>query len=706
MPRCSILSLLLGCMNHGGSSTGPPPGGGQDSGHSAHDSGHGAHEEMASLLVTVTLDGAPAADVLLTQPGAGLSWRTDAAGQAAVSLDLSVMGAVAVAASHPEARIGGGELYEDDLVAGALLIELERFSTVDNLDYVFHNPGTPDEVNNTGACGHCHTAILADWYASPHSRAASNPVVQDLFAGAAAAFADAARCEEAGGVWRGGLLPGGGEGERCYLGLGALPALNDCVAGDCDSLATNTGGCADCHAPGIDGELGGRGLLEAEGVAYDRGVHCDVCHKVESVDMDNPHPGVGGRLHILRPSDEPVSAMLGDWAPLTFGPYPDVLSIVVGAVQRDHYTQADLCGGCHQLDADASALGGAPDLSRWPEGRLPVQSTYAEWLEGPMSPDVTCQSCHMPADPTLGNAADLGLTDHVEPDMVNGWFRDPGSVRRHVWFGPRSAEERMIDLAAWIRLRTTVEAGLLTVSATVTNSGPGHALPTGDPMRSMLLRVEARCEGAALRPVGGDVVFDVGGALDQQEADGDWALWPGAVPGQRLRVTRRSGAYVDYVGFGPFGDGTFDAVEKGLPEETYAGEATILAVDAEGRVTLDAPLPAGDRAYRVDGEAGLPDEGAPATAQAGAPGFAFARVLAGASGERHVPHFAAVDVISDNRLMPTTAHTSAHLFAADCEQPVVEAVLLYRPYPLLLARERGWPMVEAVMARAIWEHQP
>ena len=103
---------------------------------------------------------------------------------------------------------------------------------------------------------------------------------------------------------------------------------------------------------------------------------------------------------------------------------------------------------------------------------------------------------------------------------------------------------------------------------------------------------------------------------------------------------------------------------------------------------------------------GLPDEGAPATAQAGAPGFAFARVLAGASGERHVPHFAAVDVISDNRLMPTTAHTSAHLFAADCDQPVVEAVLLYRPYPLLLARERGWPMVEAVMARAIWEHQP
>ena len=41
-----------------------------------------------------------------------------------------------------------------------------------------------------------------------------------------------------------------------------------CVGGvACELDATAFGACADCHAPGIDGVLGGRSLLEAAGFA-------------------------------------------------------------------------------------------------------------------------------------------------------------------------------------------------------------------------------------------------------------------------------------------------------------------------------------------------------------------------------------------------------------------------------------------------------
>ena len=72
-----------------------------------------------------------------------------------------------------------------------------------------------------------------------------------------------------------------------------------------EPVTETAGDCADCHAPAIDGEVGGRDLLEAGGLegknsaegdrAYEYGVHCDLCHKVDQIHLD-AKPGVGGRL--------------------------------------------------------------------------------------------------------------------------------------------------------------------------------------------------------------------------------------------------------------------------------------------------------------------------------------------------------------------------------------------------------------------------
>ncbi len=76
-------------------------------------------------------------------------------------------------------------------------------------------------------------------------------------------------------------------------------------------------------------------------------------------------------------------------------------------------------------------------------------------------------------------------------------------------------------------------------------------------------------------------------------------------------------------------------------------------------------------------------------------------MLVGPDGARHVPHFLAVDVASDNRLMPTASWSGTWTFDAPCVEPLARARLLYRQWPLALAAERGWDPVDVVMQEAV-----
>jgi hypothetical protein len=693
-------------------------GDGADAGHDAGtDGSHGAGE--AVMQVRVRLDGAPIGGALLTQPGVERTWRTDAAGEATVSLDLGVVGAVALLVSHPEARIGGDELYASTLASGLFEVDLQRFDRRDNLLYIYQDPGSPERFDTTSYCSHCHAKLTEDWFASPHRRAASNPLVHDLYAGTAAAYDSEASCAAAGGRWRLGIGPGtGASAGRCYIGDGLLPAYNaDCgVDTPCDGRAERTGGCADCHAPAIDGRRGGRDLLEATGIAYENGVHCDLCHKVESVELEAEGPGVAGKLNILRPSEPSSSPALGDWAPLTFGPYADVRNPRMGSVARDHFGGSELCAACHEHVVDEFATGAAPDRARWPDGKLPVMTTYSELLEGPLGPDsvegrpgVVCQDCHMPPDPTQGNSADLhsdevaeGHAEVVgEPGIATGWLRPPGAVRRHAWFGPRSEEQALLPLAASLDLRTAWVEGddgpALEAVVTTHNVGPAHALPTGEPMRQVVLLVEARCGEERLVQVGGDVVPDVGGSLEARPASADWTRWPGAQVGEVIRVIDVLNEPLDYVGPLRFGDGSLSPEAKGMWAERLLAEVEILSVGPDGLLGLSAPLPAGDRAVRAQPLRALPEDGAPVGAYAGAPGMVFSKVMVAPDGRRGVPYFVANDVASDNRIPAGGSATTTHRFAAPCAEPTVEAVLQYRRAPFALVAERGWPVVEQRM---------
>ncbi|MCB9683253.1 MAG: hypothetical protein H6733_17440, partial [Alphaproteobacteria bacterium] len=486
-------------------------------------------------------------------------------------------------------------------------------------------------------------------------------------------------------------------GGRCRVGAGTLPDLNPgCGDGALCDAPQATGACADCHAPGIDGVLGGRDLLDATGIAHDHGVHCDVCHKVAAVDLDAP-AGVGGRLVVVRPS-EPSTVTTLDWDPLTFGPVADVVNPRMGSVYAPVFHEATLCAGCHELRQAALVPGTDVDRARWPDGTLPIQSTWSEWSAGPLAGVAPCQSCHMPPDAEAGNTADIDLVPSPRVGRIAGWWRPAGTSRHHSWDGPRSADGALLKLAATLEVATARDADTLSVDVTVRHTGAGHALPTGEPFRAVILAVSATCDGTPLVATGGDAIPFAGGAWARQEAGGDWSRWPGARVGQVVRVVRHDG-WRDDPSPGPFGDGTFTGAAAGNRHLQVVGQATITAVDGDGRVTFDAALPEGDEAFLGDAGALVP--GQAGRAVAGAPGHAFARVLADADGALQVPHHRAVDVVSDNRLVPGTAVHTTHTFAATCADPVVTAQLVWRGLPVTLVAERGWTSPDRPIAEVV-----
>ncbi len=648
---------------------------------------------LRPVTVTVTLDEVPVADAIVIQGNHTRQWRTGTDGTVTVDVDFTTPGDIVLHASHPEARTLADWLFS---YRETSTIALTRFSSVDNIDYRFQHPGEPGDRGDTSRCGHCHTTFNDQWVASAHRESARNPWLWDVYRGTSRD--DAASCADRGGIWLDSPPAGlgaGGNGDNpasCFIGGGVLAETTPggCPPGtDCSETAESFGGCADCHAPSIDGQLGGRGLHEASGIALDYGVHCDVCHKVESLDLDAP-AGVAGRLGILRPSEPSPSLTLGVHKPLTFGPHHDVSNPRMGNVQRDHFRQAALCAGCHEHNQEAFA--GGIDLQRWPDGKLPIHSTYTEWLEGPLSSGATCQSCHMPPEPTLANGAELppGAPDFAS--TTAGWSRPPGDTKAHTFQGPKTKPSMLRD-AAFVTVSPEHVANTLTVTAWTQNVGPGHAIPTGEPMRAMFLVVSATCgsDGPALAATGGDALADIAGHDDMKLAGDDWTRFAGAQVGDLVRVVTRPGPYRDYVGHGRFGS-VFSAVEKGVPVEHVAGQSRVSAVATDGTLTFDAPLPPGDVAYLARAAAPGPE------ALAGRPGIAFAKVLTNATGQRMVPHHEAVDVVSDMRLLPGQGATSTHTFdATGCANPVAKARLVYRRAPRWLALERGWQPADITM---------
>ncbi|MDI1434840.1 carboxypeptidase-like regulatory domain-containing protein [Polyangium sorediatum] len=681
----------------------------------------GALPEVFPVTGVVTDGTSPLPGAIVMQGGGAPALVTGPDGAFSIELSTSIPGAPTVVAAKVGYRSAGIEF--DALPEGPIELVLHEAAPPDNADgYKFGPPGVGDENLDatTALCGHCHTTLVAQFQQSAHAKATRDPLVQDLYAGTSRAHGDAASCAAAGGEWRTGRVPGSmmGTAPRCYLGSGVLPDLNGCGAKGalaCDDPAlpaaekpTAFGACADCHAAGLDGKAGGRDLLEATGIAFDNGNHCDTCHKVRDIDLTKP-PGTAGRLLLQRPSETVSNDPLAKLRQVMFGPLPDVPNEFMGGSYQPKFSEATFCAGCHEQAQPALLPGQMVDPARFPDG-LPVHSTFAEWSSSPWAEaGAPCQHCHMPPNEGLWNTLDK--TTPKNGGITFGFVRPPEQIRSHAFRGPLAGTPRLLDLALGMWMTAKAAGGGVDVSVTLSNQGCGHALPTGEPMRSLVLVLRAEACGEVLVASAGPTVPDVGGAWAEGVIGQGVAVvgtswsWPEgaahAKPGQVLRVVRETGNWLDYPGIGVFADPTLSPADKGIPIRVPVAEAKVVSA-ANGQIVTAgmAEVMPGDRVFLGDGLAAEVMDGSGSAALAGAPGQAFARVLVDAEGKRFVPHYRAVDMASDSRLPPFTKVTSQHSFVlpAGCPGATVTATALYRPVPVGMAKERGWEARDWVVA--------
>ena len=125
------------------------------------------------------------------------------------------------------------------------LIQLKRLPTEDNTEYDWVDPApNPAEIHN---CANCHAEIYREWSHSGHARSVTGRHFRNLYEGT---------------DWQG----------KANVGWGLLTQYPD-----------GAGVCTSCHAPTAKEY----DLRQVEGIAA-RGVHCDYCHKIESV-AEGPH---------------------------------------------------------------------------------------------------------------------------------------------------------------------------------------------------------------------------------------------------------------------------------------------------------------------------------------------------------------------------------------------------------------------------------
>lgn len=252
----------------------------------------------------------------------------------------------------------------------------------------------------------------------------------------------------------------------------------------------SSGNCAACHAPLLAlREPFGSDPTRARGATLD-GIACDFCHKVHRTKVDDSggRPGVLS-MSLLRPPPG---------KDLFLGPLDDVIAGPDAFNPR--YRDSEYCAPCHHG-------------TFW---NVRVYSEFEEWAASSYARrGVQCQDCHMKGRDEPRRFA---------PERKGAIIRDPATLSSHVQFGVR--DSAFMRAAVDLKVEAAVMGNEVVVRARVWNVKAGHHLPTGSPMRNMVLLVEAvDAKGTPLPLVKGDRVPDWAGR--GAPARGDYGGLPG-----------------------------------------------------------------------------------------------------------------------------------------------------------------------------------
>ena len=367
---------------------------------------------------------------------------TDAFGRFELPWDQSSN--VRLAASKPGYYISGCDLPE----GGPATIRLEPHPADDCPSYRW----VPSDPNprRPGQCGNCHEEIFRQWSQGGHAFSAVNPRFMNLYEGT---------------DWHGNEDVG-------------WSLLAECPEG--------SGVCYSCHVPSLEPDIRVISDLRKTSGVHRQGVHCDFCHKIADVRIDQvglDHGRFAIRLVRPPPGEQ-----------LFFGPLDDEdrsHSVYLPLYRRSRY-----CASCHE-----GVLFGTH-----------AYSEYSEWLASPYAErGVECQDCHM---------APTGKMTNIAPGH-GGITRDPQTLASH-----GSLRGNPEELRRYLSLEIEGKASdeHIEVVARVGVHDVGHRMPTGYPGRQLILWVRATdakgrpldlLEGPVLPPVAGQGPVNEGGLAGQ-----------------------------------------------------------------------------------------------------------------------------------------------------------------------------------------------
>ncbi len=347
---------------------------------------------------------------------------------------------------------------------GLVRIQLVSLAGQDNERYAW--VGAQPKHGHPKSCGKCHsgsgnepssTLPYDEWQRDPHSSSARNPLFLTLYQGTDTQGRQSPVTRV--------IVP------KDYRPVRLPPDRSKPYYGPGYRLdwPKAAGNCAACHTP-IDAvnHPFGTDPLKAKGVAAE-GVSCDFCHKV-----------AGARL-------EPNTAM----------PYPKTLGVSSYELHRPPKGHQYFATQLHNPTGGGTTV---PLLGRsafcapchhGAFGDTVVYDSYGEWLRSAHGQPggKSCQDCHM--KPRGGR--------RWARQEVGGILRPPEEVSSHD-MRIRPLLTRALSLDA----RAVHDNGEVGVTVELTNDHAGHHVPTGSPLRHVILVVEVTDDaGRSLEQVAG-----------------------------------------------------------------------------------------------------------------------------------------------------------------------------------------------------------
>jgi len=206
--------------------------------------------------------------------------------------------------------------------------------------------------------------------------------------------------------------------------------------------------CLSCHSP-LAVETSDLALVRK--VSWE-GVTCDYCHSIREVSLSEANPRARVELSLVKS-----------------GPSKDSFSPVHATVYSAVHTSSLACVSCHEY---RNANG------------FPVLTTYSEWKNSSYADGAKnakdCQTCHMYG--VRGDVVDPRVQRSSQP-----------TINLHEIPGSRSVDQ--LNKAVAAQISTTRFPNRLHVTVKLTNRGAGHHVPTGSPLRQLILELRVQVPG-------------------------------------------------------------------------------------------------------------------------------------------------------------------------------------------------------------------